>query len=81
VDIDLLPEKFFCKDNIWTPGKKTCDAPEDKWDMSDAPIKFDTVEDDFEIGGKEQSCKRHFSSLFSRWLHLMTRSLFIISLV
>eukprot|EP00804_Cyclotella_cryptica_P023246 CCRYP_000433-RA/>CCRYP_000433-RA protein AED:0.02 eAED:0.02 QI:325/1/1/1/1/1/5/149/3140 len=50
VDIDLLPEKFFCKDNIWTPGKKTCDAPEDKWDMSDAPIKFDTVEDDFEIG-------------------------------
>jgi hypothetical protein len=53
VDIDLLPEKFFCKDNVWTSGKKSCEVPEDKWDMSDAPIKFDcVVEEDFEIGGR-----------------------------
>lgn len=52
VDIDLLPEKFYCKDNIWTTGKRSCDVPEDQWDMSDAPVKFDTVEEDFAVGGK-----------------------------
>lgn len=52
VDVDLLPEKFYCTDNIWNPDSATCDAPEDKWDMEDAPIKFDTVEDDFEMGGE-----------------------------
>ena len=53
VDIDLLPEQFFCKDNIWTSGKKSCDVPEDEWDMADAPVKFDTVEEDFAVGGKK----------------------------
>ena len=52
VDIDLLPEKFYCKDNIWTSGKRSCDVPEDKWDMSDAPVKFDTAEEDFAVGGE-----------------------------
>jgi len=50
VDVDLLLEAFFCKDNIWNPKSKSCDAPEDEWDMEDAPIKFDTHEE-LEIGG------------------------------
>ena len=56
VDIDLLPEQFFCKDNIWTSGKKSCDVPEDEWDMADAPVKFDTVEEDFAVGGERLIC-------------------------
>ena len=50
VDVDLLPENFFCRDNIWNPKSQTCDASEDEWDMEDAPVKFDT-NDDFEVGG------------------------------
>ena len=51
VDVDLLPEKFFCKDNVWNKKCQTCDAPEDEWDMDDAPIKFDicTKDDMFEV--------------------------------
>ena len=49
VDVDLLPEAFFCKDNIWNPKSRNCDAPEDQWDMGDAPIKFDQDEE-FNIG-------------------------------
>ena len=49
VDVDLLPETFFCKDNIWNPKSRNCDAHEDQWDMSDAPIKFDQDEE-FNIG-------------------------------
>ena len=41
VDIDLLPEKFFCKDNAWTQGAATCDAPEDDWDGDDALVGDD----------------------------------------
>jgi hypothetical protein len=51
VDVDLLPEKFFCKDNIWNPKSQNCDAIEDEWDMGDAPIKFDTNDEKFEVGG------------------------------
>ncbi|KAL7473776.1 hypothetical protein ACHAXS_014443 [Conticribra weissflogii] len=50
VDVDLLPEKFFCKDNVWNKKSSTCTAPEDEWDMNDAPIKFDTTETSFDIG-------------------------------
>jgi len=52
VDVDLLPENFFCKDNIWNPKSKTCNASEDEWDMDDAPVKFDLSanDDNFEIG-------------------------------
>lgn len=55
VDVDLLPEKFFCKDNVWNPKCQSCDTPEDDWDMDDAPIKFDasaTEEHNFEVGGE-----------------------------
>lgn len=51
VDVDLLPEKFYCKDNIWNPNRQTCDATEDDWDMDDAPIKFDSNQN-FEVGGE-----------------------------
>ena len=50
VDVDLLPEKFYCKDNIWNPNRQSCDATEDDWDMDDAPIKFDSNQN-FEVGG------------------------------
>ena len=40
VDVDLLPEKFFCKDNIWNPNSNSCLAPEEEWDMNDAPVRF-----------------------------------------
>lgn len=61
VDVDLLPEKFYCKDNIWNPNRQTCDATEDDWDMDDAPIKFDSNQN-FEVGGEEMT---HFSFYFS----------------
>ena len=59
VDVDLLPEKFYCKDNIWNPNRQTCDATEDDWDMDDAPIKFDSNQN-FEVGGEYIWC---FSAL------------------
>jgi hypothetical protein len=31
VDIDTLPETFFCKDNVWNPNSASCDVPEDEW--------------------------------------------------
>ena len=52
VDVDLLPETFYCKDNIWNQNAADCEASEDEWDMDDAPIKFDTNAYNFEIGGK-----------------------------
>ena len=41
VDIDLLPEHFFCKDNKWNPSKRSCDAPEDDWDNEDKIVGSD----------------------------------------
>ena len=39
VDVNMLPEQFFCKDNIWNPKSASCDAPEDVWDQAtDAQI-------------------------------------------
>jgi len=49
VDVDLLPDKFYCKDNVWNPNRQTCDSTEDDWDMDDAPIKFDSNQN-FEVG-------------------------------
>lgn len=34
VDIDMLPEQFYCKDNLWNPKSASCDAPEDVWDQT-----------------------------------------------
>eukprot|EP00571_Detonula_confervacea_P014493 CAMPEP_0172307760 /NCGR_PEP_ID=MMETSP1058-20130122/8537_1 /TAXON_ID=83371 /ORGANISM="Detonula confervacea, Strain CCMP 353" /LENGTH=3131 /DNA_ID=CAMNT_0013020015 /DNA_START=168 /DNA_END=9563 /DNA_ORIENTATION=+ len=50
VDVDLLPENFFCKDNVWNPKSQSCEASEDEWDMEDAPVKFDTNDEHFEVG-------------------------------
>lgn len=41
VDIDLLPEHFFCKDNKWDSSKNSCDAPEDDWDKNDKLVGSD----------------------------------------
>ena len=38
VDVDLLPEKFYCKDNKWNPASNSCDAPEDDWDFDDSLV-------------------------------------------
>ena len=41
VDIDLLPETFFCKDNKWDPERMSCDRPEDDWDVDDKIVGAD----------------------------------------
>jgi CW-type Zinc Finger len=41
VDADLLPERFFCKDNMWNLEGNSCDAPEDDWDKDDAMVGSD----------------------------------------
>jgi CW-type Zinc Finger/Protein SET DOMAIN GROUP 2 C-terminal/SET domain len=41
VDADLLPERFFCKDNQWNPSGNSCEAPEDDWDKDDAMVGSD----------------------------------------
>jgi len=41
VDIDLLPEKFFCKDNKWDKLRNNCEAPEDDWDKDDKIVGSD----------------------------------------
>jgi hypothetical protein len=61
VDVDLLPEKFYCRDNVWNPNRQSCDATEDDWDMDDAPIKFDSNQN-FEVGGEQMS--QFFLSIF-----------------
>ena len=39
VDIDMLSEKFVCKDNVWNPKSASCEAPEDEWDeTTDAQV-------------------------------------------
>ena len=44
VDVDVLPEQFFCKDNVWNPEAQTCDAPEDSWDECDSQLHNDGIE-------------------------------------
>jgi hypothetical protein len=44
VDVDMLPEKFFCKDNKWNPSLSSCEAPEEEWSERDTQIKNDGIE-------------------------------------
>jgi hypothetical protein len=39
VDLDVLPEQFFCKENVWNPKAQSCDAQEDTWDQNDANVQ------------------------------------------
>jgi hypothetical protein len=42
VDVDTLPEKFVCSENIWNNNSASCDAPEDEWDEEvDACVEAD----------------------------------------
>lgn len=41
VDLDLLPEKFYCHDNEWDPAANSCDAPEEDWDAQDKLVGDD----------------------------------------
>jgi hypothetical protein len=41
VDIDLLPEKFYCRDNKWEPSKASCDTLEEDWDGADKLVGDD----------------------------------------
>jgi hypothetical protein len=42
VDVDTLPEKFVCSENIWNNSSASCDAPEDEWDEEvDACVEAD----------------------------------------
>eukprot|EP00978_Attheya_sp_CCMP212_P042737 scaffold265886_cov50-Attheya_sp.AAC.2 len=40
LDADLLPEKFFCENNVWNSASNNCSAPEDQWDESDATVNY-----------------------------------------
>jgi hypothetical protein len=55
VDVDALPEKFYCSDNKWNPAASSCDAPEDTWDTYDSQLKNGGVvkESDAEMTGSE----------------------------
>ena len=44
VDVDVLPEQFFCKDNVWNPEAQNCNAPEDVWDACDSQLHNDGIE-------------------------------------
>lgn len=44
VDIDALPEKFYCSDNKWNLAANTCDSPEDQWDENDSTFQNGGVE-------------------------------------
>ena len=53
VRMDRLPEQFFCKDNIWTDIKMSCNVPEDEWDTMDVTVKCDTnIVQVYHTGGK-----------------------------
>lgn len=41
VDADMLPEKFYCRNNKWNASANSCEAPEDVWDDSDALVGAD----------------------------------------
>lgn len=44
VDLDMLPEKFFCIDNVWNISSNSCDAPEEEWDENDTQLRNDGIE-------------------------------------
>lgn len=43
VDVDALPEAFYCSDNKWNPAASSCDAPEDEWDEYDSQLKNEGI--------------------------------------
>lgn len=45
VDVDLLPAKFYCKDNLWS-DKNSCEASEDEWENDKDEIIFDDEDND-----------------------------------
>jgi hypothetical protein len=63
VDVDALPEKFFCSDNKWNPAANSCDAPEDTWDENDDTLRNDGLakESDAEMleGTSEEKYEAH----------------------
>jgi len=68
VDVDALPEKFFCKDNVWNPNANDCSAVEDTWDSHDAPVQNHTGNsipvDKFVLGARFdvlRTGKQHFT--------------------
>jgi len=68
VDVDALPEKFYCKDNIWNPESNSCDAPEDLWQDSEKTTACrmgKITETELFVGGKIiAAC--HFLELLRR---------------
>eukprot|EP00594_Rhizosolenia_setigera_P004820 CAMPEP_0178941916 /NCGR_PEP_ID=MMETSP0789-20121207/1690_1 /TAXON_ID=3005 /ORGANISM="Rhizosolenia setigera, Strain CCMP 1694" /LENGTH=746 /DNA_ID=CAMNT_0020621239 /DNA_START=147 /DNA_END=2387 /DNA_ORIENTATION=+ len=45
VDVDLLPAKFYCEDNLWS-DKNSCEASEDEWENDKDEIIFDDEDDE-----------------------------------
>jgi hypothetical protein len=44
VDVDALPETFYCFDNKWDSKANTCEAPEDTWDQQDEQLSNNGIE-------------------------------------
>jgi hypothetical protein len=44
VDVDALPETFYCSDNKWDSTANTCEAPEDIWDQQDEQLRNNGIE-------------------------------------
>jgi hypothetical protein len=55
VDVDLFPEKFFCKDNKWNQAANSCDFPEDDWDEADALVGADGKVEGSPVGKKSKA--------------------------
>mmetsp|Transcript_31208 Transcript_31208/g.36006 ORF Transcript_31208/g.36006 Transcript_31208/m.36006 type:complete len:434 (+) Transcript_31208:156-1457(+) len=56
-DVDTLPEKFVCQDNLWNPESNNCEAPEDVWNAEEALTKMsekteELTEGDFKINAR-----------------------------
>lgn len=75
VDADLLPEKFYCKDNIWNATASSCDAPADDWDEADALVDSDGKVEGSPVKKKdEQTLSVHDESSFrigSKYIHVV----------
>jgi hypothetical protein len=55
VDVDLFPEKFFCKDNKWNQAANSCEIPEDDWDEADALVGADGKVEGSPVGKKSKA--------------------------
>jgi len=62
VDLDLLPDQFFCELNVWDKSKANCNSNEDDWDKDDKIVGSDGKVEGSPIRKKQFSSPSHESS-------------------